>query len=62
MMQDVHRKLNPEWQMQHSKRSKFGLKLRRILLKFYIWNITLYGETWELRKGDQKYQERITMV
>jgi hypothetical protein len=42
--------------------SKFGLKLRRILVKFYIWNITLYGaETWKLRDDDQKYQESSEM-
>jgi hypothetical protein len=33
-----------------------GLKLRKKLVKCYIWSIALYGAaTWTLRKVDQKY-------
>jgi hypothetical protein len=43
-------------------RSKFGLKLRRKLVKFYIWKTTMYGaETWKPRKGDQQHKERYEM-
>jgi hypothetical protein len=35
---------------------KFGLNVRKKLVKCYIWNIALYGaETWTLRKVDPKY-------
>jgi hypothetical protein len=38
--------------------SKVDLKLRKKLVKCYIWSIALYGaETWTLRKADQKYLE-----
>jgi len=34
------------------------LKLRKELVKFYIWSIVLYGaETWTLRSVDQKRLE-----
>ena len=33
-----------------------GLKLRKKLVKCYIWSIAFYGaETWTLGKEDQKY-------
>jgi len=36
--------------------SKLDLKLRKKLLKCYIWSITLHdAETWTLRKVAQKY-------
>jgi hypothetical protein len=35
--------------------SKLDFELRKKLVKFYIWSISLYGaETWTLRKLDQK--------
>ena len=35
--------------------STMDLKLRKKLVKCYIWSITLYGaETWTLRAADQK--------
>ena len=38
------------------------LKLRKKLLKCYIWSIALYGaETWTLRTADQKYLESFEM-
>jgi hypothetical protein len=65
MMQGVHAKLNPtvSWQKQHSTRrrlfnSKLDLNFRKKLIKCYMWSIALYGgETWTLRKVDQKYLE-----
>jgi hypothetical protein len=42
--------------------SKLDLKLRKKLVKCYIWSIALYGaETWTLRKIDQKYLESFEM-
>jgi len=36
--------------------------LRKKLVKFYIWNIALYGaETWTIRAVDQKHLERFEM-
>jgi len=36
--------------------SKLDLKLRKTLVKCYIWSIALYiAETWTLRGVDQKY-------
>jgi hypothetical protein len=36
--------------------STLGLKLRKKLIKRYIWSIALYGaETWTLRAVDQKH-------
>jgi hypothetical protein len=38
--------------------SKMDLELRKKLVKWYIWNIALYGaETWTLRAVDQKHLE-----
>jgi hypothetical protein len=35
---------------------KLDLKLRKKLVKCYIWSIALYvAETWTLRRVDQKY-------
>jgi hypothetical protein len=40
--------------------SKLNSKLRKKLVKCYIWNKALYvAETWTLRKVDQKYLESI---
>ena len=36
--------------------NKFHVNLRKKLVKCYIWSIAFYGgETWTLRKLDQKY-------
>jgi hypothetical protein len=36
--------------------SKLDLNLRKTLVKYYIWNITLYAaEMWTLQKIDEKY-------
>ena len=36
--------------------SKLNIKLRKNLVRCYIWSIGLYGpETWTLRKLEQKY-------
>jgi hypothetical protein len=38
--------------------STLDLKLRKKLVKYYIWSIVLYGaETWTLRSVDQKHVE-----
>jgi hypothetical protein len=38
------------------------LKLRKKLVKFYIWSIALYGaETWTLQTVDQKHLESFEM-
>jgi hypothetical protein len=37
------------------------LKLRKKLVKWYIWSIALYDETWTLRSVDQKYLESFEM-
>jgi len=38
------------------------LKLRKKLVKCYIWSIALYGaETWTLRAVDQKHMESFEM-
>jgi hypothetical protein len=68
MMRDVHVKLNPglPQRNQHSTgrrlfTSKLDFNVRKKLVKYYIWNITLYGpETWTLRKVD-KYLESFEM-
>jgi hypothetical protein len=40
--------------------SKLDLILRKKLVKCYIWSIALYGgETWTLRKANQKYLEGV---
>ena len=42
--------------------STLDLKLRKKLVKWYIWSIALYGaETWTLRAIDQKYLESFEM-
>jgi hypothetical protein len=42
--------------------STLDLKLRKKLLKCYIWSIALYGaETWTLQAGDQKRLEGFEM-
>ena len=42
--------------------STFDLKLRKELVKCYIWSIALYGaETWTLRAVDQKHLESFGM-
>jgi len=39
--------------------STLDLKLRKKLVKCYIWSIALYGvETWTIRAVDQKHLER----
>jgi len=38
------------------------LKLRKKLVKCYVWSIALYGaETWTLRAADQKHLESSEM-
>jgi hypothetical protein len=42
--------------------STLNLKLRKKLIKCYIWSIALYGaETWTFRAADQKYLENFDM-
>jgi len=42
--------------------STFDLNLRKKLVKFYIWDMALYGaETWTLRAGDKKHLESFKM-
>ena len=42
--------------------STLDLKLRKKLVKWYIWSIALYGaETWTLRAIDQKHVESFEM-
>jgi len=42
--------------------SKLDFKLRKKLVKCYIWSIALYGaETWTLRAVDQKHLESFEM-
>jgi hypothetical protein len=42
--------------------SKLDLNLRKKLVKFYIWNMALYGaETWTLRAANHKYLESFEM-
>jgi len=42
--------------------STLDLKLRKKLVKCYVWSITLYGaETWTLRGVDQKNLESFEM-
>ena len=42
--------------------STLDLKLRKKLVKYYIWSIALYGaETWTLRAVDQKHLESFEM-
>jgi len=42
--------------------STLDLKLRKKLVKCYIWSIALYGaETWTLRAKDQKHLESFEM-
>jgi hypothetical protein len=41
--------------------STLYLKLRKKLVKCYIWSMALYGaETWTLRAADQKHLESFT--
>jgi hypothetical protein len=47
----------------NKKRARFtstlDLKLRKKLIKCYIWSVALYGaETWTIRAVDQKNLER----
>ena len=64
-MEDVLVKLNPGFPRQsciQQEESSFylhiGLKLRKKLVKCYIWSIALYGaEAWTLRAVDQKHLE-----
>jgi len=38
--------------------SKLHLNLRKKLVKYYVWNMSVYGaETWTLRAKDQKRLE-----
>jgi hypothetical protein len=40
----------------------FDLKLRKKLVKCYIWTIALYGaETWTIRRVDQTHLESLAM-
>jgi len=40
--------------------STLDIKLRKKLVKCYIWSIALYGyETWTLRSADQKHLESL---
>jgi hypothetical protein len=42
--------------------STLDLELRKKLVKYYVWSITLYGgETWTLRAVDQKHLESFEM-
>jgi hypothetical protein len=42
--------------------SRLDLNLRNKVVKCHIWSIALYGgETWTLRKVDQKYLEGFEM-
>jgi hypothetical protein len=42
--------------------SKMDFELRKKLVKYYIWSISLYGaETWTLRAVDQKHMESSEM-
>jgi len=42
--------------------STLDLKLRKKLLKCYVWSMALYGaETWTLRAMDQKHLESFEM-
>ena len=42
--------------------SMLDFKLRKKLVKCYIWSIALYGaETWTLRAADQKHLESFEM-
>jgi hypothetical protein len=44
------------------KTEKNTIRLRKKLVKCYIWSITLYdAEIWTLRKIDQKYLESFQM-
>jgi len=70
MMEDILVKLNVSIPMANAAFNKKGavftstldLKLRKKLLKCYIWSIALYGvETWTLRAVDQKHLESFEM-
>jgi hypothetical protein len=42
--------------------STLDLKMRKKLVKWYIWSIALYGaETWTIRAVDQKHLESFEM-
>ena len=42
--------------------SKLDLNLGKILVKYYVWSMALYGaETWTLRATDQKRLENFEM-
>jgi len=66
MMEDVLVKLNKGLPCQRAAFNKkkavftstLDLKLKKKLVKCYIWSIPLYGsETWTLRAVDQKHLE-----
>jgi hypothetical protein len=70
MMESVLVKLNVRllWLKLHSTRrglfllSTLDLKLRKKLVKCYVWSIALYGaESWTLRAVDQKHLESFEM-
>ena len=42
--------------------STLDLELRKMLVKYYVWSIAVYGaETWTLRAKDQKHLESFEM-
>ena len=42
--------------------SKENIELKKILVRYYVWSIALYGsETWTLRKLERKYLETFEM-
>ena len=42
--------------------SKLDLNLRKKLVKYYVWSMSVYGaETWTLRTTDQKRLESFQM-
>jgi len=68
MMQDVHYEITSriaEAAFNNKKAlftSKLDLKLRKKLVKRYIWSVASYSvETWTLQKVDQKYLESFEM-
>ena len=51
----------------NKKRARFtstlDLKLRKTLVKWYIWSLAVYGaETWMLRAVDQKHLESFEVL
>jgi hypothetical protein len=60
-IQNCHGKSSIQ-QVEDSFHQQIGLKLRKKLVKCYIWSVALCGaETWTLRKVDQKYLESFDM-